>query len=129
LAREHLRSAHAIRRDFRTACGGNQRFIAQALGGNGVTTVSDDDVFQFRYLRAPMEQLLQLSGACNHDHLRARMIQDVGHAVRRFIEVDRDGDAAGTGNGEIRGMPFRPIGSEQSHAVSRLDAQLDQGHR
>ena len=77
------------------------------------SSVGDDDVIEFGKARAAGEELLQLRRAADDYNLRAGVIQDVGHAVGRLVEIDRDGDAAGAGDGEIGGVPFRAIGGEQ----------------
>src|SRR6266404_2997390 len=129
LAGEHLRGAHAVGGYFGAARGGDQRFVAQAFSGHVSAGVSDDDVFEFGQLCAAGQELLQLVRASHDNHARAGMLEDVGHAVRRFVEINGDGDAAGAVDGEIGGVPLRAIGGEKAHTVAWLDAQLDQRHR
>src|SRR4029077_2293618 len=62
------------------------------------------------------------------DDFRARMFQDVSHAVGRLIEIDGNGDATGARNGEVGGVPLRPVGREQADTITRLDAELDECH-
>jgi hypothetical protein len=59
--------------------------------------------------------------------LRAAVVQDVGHAVGGFVEVDGDGDAAGAADGKISGVPFGAVGSEEADAVARFYAEFDEG--
>ena len=55
----------------------------------------------------------------------AAMLEDVGDAFRRFVEIDRNGDAARTCDGEVGGVPFRPVGRKKADAVARLYAEFD----
>jgi len=54
------------------------------------------------------------------------MFEDVGHAVRRFVEVNGDGDGAGTIDGEVSGMPLRTVGGKEADAVAGLHAKFDE---
>ena len=90
LAGENLRGAHAIRGDFGAARGGDQRFVAKALGGYVGAAVGDDDVIEFGEARAAGEELFQLRRAADDDNFRAGVIEDVGHAVGGFVEIDRE---------------------------------------
>ena len=128
LARKDLRSAHAIGGDFRAARRGDQGFVAKAFGGYVVSGVGNDDVFEFREARPACQELLQLGRATNDDNLRARMIENVGHAVGRLVEIDGNGDAAGSGGGKVGGVPFGPIGGEQAYAVARFHTEFNEGH-
>ena len=67
--------------------------------------------------------------ARDEDDLRAAMIQDVGHAVRGFVEVDGDGDRTGTVDGEIGGVPFGTVGSKDADTIAGFYAEFDQGIR
>ena len=65
--------------------------------------------------------------AGDEDDLRATVIEDVGHAVGGFVEVDRNGDAAGAGDGEIGGVPLGAVGGEEADAIAGFYAELDEG--
>src|SRR5580704_4994318 len=56
------------------------------------------------------------------------MIEDVGHAVGRLVEIDRNGDGAGPGYGEIGGVPLGAIGGKETHAIAGLYAEFHKGH-
>ncbi len=122
LAREHLRGAHTIGGDFGAACGSDQGFVAQALGGHIVPDVGDDYMLELRELRAAGQKSFQLLGAGHDNHARAAMLEDERHAVGRFVEINGDGDAAGAIDGEISSMPLWAIGGEERDAVAGLDA-------
>src|SRR5260370_420700 len=96
LAGEHLLGAHTVGGDFGAARGSDQRFVAQALSGYvGVGAgVGNDDMLKFGQLRTAGQELFQLLGAGHDDHARAGMLEDVGHAVRRFVKINWDGDPA-----------------------------------
>ncbi len=94
LARKNLRNAHAVGGDVRRARAGNKCFVAQTFAGNVGTTVRDNNLLQLGKIGAGGEQLLQLGRAHDEDDLGAAVFQDVGHAVGRFVEVDRHGDGA-----------------------------------
>jgi hypothetical protein len=89
--------------------------------------VSNNDLFEFGKLLANVEKLLELRRTGDEDDLGAAMFQDIGHAVGRFVEVDRDGDGAGTVDGEVSGMPFGAVGGKKTDAVARFYAELDKG--
>ncbi len=126
LAGEHLRGAHAVGGDFGAARGSDQRFVTQALGGHVGAAIGDDDVLELRQLRAAGQKLFQLLRAGHDDHARAGMLEDVGHAVRRLVEINGNGDAAGAVDGEIGGVPLGAIGGEEGYGIAGLDTQLDQ---
>ncbi len=67
--------------------------------------------------------------ADNEDDLGAAMFEDVGHAVGRFVEVNRHGDGAGAVDGEIGGMPLGAVGGKETHAVAGLHAEFNKGGR
>ncbi len=52
------------------------------------------------------------------------MIQDVHHALWRFIEIDGYADSAGPGNRKIRGVPLRAVCRKNSYPVSRFHAKF-----
>ena len=86
-----------------------------------------DDLLNFLEGIADCEEFLQLFGAGNEDDLRAAVVEDVGHAVGGFVEVDRDGDAAGAADGEIGGVPFGAVGGEEADTVAGFYAEFDEG--
>ena len=57
------------------------------------------------------------------------MLQDVGHAVGRFVEVDRDGNRARAVDGKIRRVPFGTVRGEKPDAIARLYAQFHERGR
>ena len=124
LAGENFGSAEAIGGDFGRAGGRDKSFVAEEIGGKRVTSAGDDDLLDFPELIANFEEFLKLSGAGDENDLSAAVIQDVGHAVRRFVEIDRDRDAARAANGEVSGVPFGAVGSEQTDAIAGFDAEL-----
>jgi len=65
--------------------------------------------------------------ASDEDYLCAAVVEDVGHAVGGFVEVDGNGDAAGAADGEIGGVPFGAVGSEEADAVAGFYAEFDEG--
>jgi hypothetical protein len=76
---------------------------------------------------ADFEEFLELFVAGDEDDLRAAVIEDVRHTVRGFVEIDGNGDAAGAADGEIGGVPFRAVGSEEADAVAGFYAEFDEG--
>jgi hypothetical protein len=124
-----LRSAQAVRGDVRGTRGGNEGFVTEAFAGKLGAGVSDDNLFKFGEAVADSEDFLQLRVAGNENDFRAAVLQDVGHAVGRFVEINRDGDAAGTGDGKVGGVPFGTIGGEKADAIAGLHAEFDEGGR
>src|SRR5208337_3605441 len=61
------------------------------------------------------------------ENLGARVIQNIGHAVQGLVEVDGNGNGAGTADGEVGGMPFGTVGGEQANAIAGFHAEFDQG--
>ena len=55
------------------------------------------------------------------------MLQNVGHAFRRFLEINRNGDRAISVDGKIGGVPFGTIGAKQANAIAGLYAEFEQG--
>src|SRR5207244_12311506 len=101
--------------------------VAKSLGRNVSAAVGKDDLFKFMEAGADGEKLLQLESANNENDFCAAMFEDVGHAVRRFVEVNGDGDGAGTIDGEVSGMPLRTVGGKEADAVAGLHAKFDEG--
>ena len=126
LAGEDLCGAQTIGGDFGSAGGSDQRLVAQEIGGDVILRIGYDHLFEFGELCAALLELLQLVGAADDDHAGAGMFQDVSHSVGRFVEVDGDGDAAAAVDGEIGGVPLGAIGGEDGHAITGLDAELDE---
>ncbi len=52
------------------------------------------------------------------------MIQDVNNPIGRFVEIDGHIGRAESEDGEIRDVPFRPVGREQPDAIACLDSEL-----
>src|SRR6266404_5478114 len=121
LTRENSRGALAVSGNIRCACTGDEGFVAQALGGNVGTGIGDDDLLEFGKFLASGKKLLQLWRTSDEDHFGATMLQDVRHPVRGLVEVDGNGDAAGTGDGEVRSVPFGAIRGEKTDAIAGLD--------
>jgi len=76
---------------------------------------------------ADFEEFLQLFFAGDEDDLSAAVIEDVGHAVGRFVEIDGNGDAAGAGDGEIGSVPFGAVRREEADAIAGFYAEFDEG--
>ncbi len=125
LARKNLRSAHAVGGNVRRAGVGNESFVTETFAGD-VGAVSDDNLLEFGKVGANGEKLLQLWRANNENDLGAAMLEDVGHAVGGFVEVDRNGDGAGTVDGEIGGMPLGAVGGKKADAVAGFHAEFDE---
>ena len=119
-------NALPVRGDVRGAGSGEEGLVAKEFFGEDSAGAGNDDVLDGGELSADLEKFFQLREASDEDDLRAAMIKDVGHAVGRFVEVDGDGDCAGTVDGEIGGVPFGTIGSEQADAIAGFDAEFDE---
>src|SRR5207249_622604 len=89
LAGKNLGSSQAVGGNIRRACASDECFVAKTFGGNVSAAVGDDDLLQLREAGADGEKLLQLGSANNENDFCAAMFEDVGHAVRRFVEVNR----------------------------------------
>ena len=126
---ENLRCAQAVGGDVRGAGGGDERFVAETFSGNIRADVGGDDLFEFRQIGADSEKFLQLRMTGDENDFCAAMSEDVGHAFGRFIEVNRDGDPAGTSDGEIGGVPFGPVRGEKTDAIAGLDTEFHKGGR
>jgi hypothetical protein len=105
---------------------GDERFVTQTFHRNIGACVGGDDLLKFGKIGANGQKFLQLRMTGDENHPRAAMFEDVGHAIGRFVEVNRDGDAAGAGDGEIRGMPFGTVGGEKTDAIARLHTKFDE---
>src|SRR5713226_4509179 len=126
LARQNLRGPQTVGGDIRCARAGNKSFVAEAIAGDFRATVGDNDLLHLGKAGADGEKLLQLGRADYEDDLGAAVFQDVGHAVGRFVEVNRHGDGAGTVDGEIGGMPLGAIGGKEPYTVTGLYAEFDE---
>ena len=124
LTRKNSRGALAVSGNIRCARASDEGFVAQALGGNVPSGISDDDLFKFRKFLANGKKLLQLFRASDEGHFGATMLQDVGHTVRGLVEVDGNGDAPGASYGKVRSVPFGPIRGEKTDAIAGLDAEF-----
>ena len=129
LAGKNLGSAQTVRGNVCRACCGDERFVAETFGGDVRATVGDDNLFKLREAGADVEKPMQLRRANCETDFRATMLEDVGHAVGRFVEVDGNGDGACTIDGEIGGMPLRAIGGKEADAVAGLHAEFDESGR
>jgi len=78
-----------------------------------------------RELRSCGLELLQLRGTGGENEFRATMLQDVGDALGRFVEIDGNGDASHARDCEIGSVPLRAVGGKKADAVSRLHPQFD----
>jgi len=128
LAREDLSGAEAVGGDFGATSGGDERFVLQALVGDVGAAFSHDDVLEFGDGGAAGEEPFELLDSGDDDYFGGRMVEDVGHPVGGFVEVDGDGDAARARDGEVGGVPLGAIGGENGHAVAGFDAEFDEGH-
>ena len=121
---QHLRSALAVGGNLFLAGAGDERFVPQAFAGAVPGGIGHNDVFKVGQIAAHKKQLLDLRFARHEDHLGAAMLQDVGHAVGRFVEVNRNGDGSCAANGKVSGVPFRAVRGKQPDAVAGLYAQF-----
>src|SRR5882762_6864955 len=124
LSRQDLRSAQAIGGNFRSTRGGDQRFVAQTIGGNVIAGVGDNNVFQLRKFAANGQQRNQLFVASDENDFGIGMFQDVRGAFRRLLEIDRNSDATIAVDGKIGGVPLRTIGGKESDAVAGFYAKF-----
>ena len=124
LARKNLRSAHPVGGNVRRAGIGNESFVTETFAGDVGAAVSDDNLLEFGKAGANGEKLLQLWRANNENDLGAAMLEDVGHAVGGFVEIDRNGD--GAVDGEIGGMPLGAVGGKKADAVPGFYAEFDE---
>src|SRR6266404_3306188 len=124
LAGEHLRGTHTVGSDFGAAGGFDQGFVAQAFGWDVGSAVSDDDVIEFRQLRAARQKRLQLLRANHDDYARAGMLEDVSHAIGRLVEIDGNRYAAGAVDGEIGGVPLGAVSGKKADTIARFYAQF-----
>src|SRR5260370_181720 len=63
-------------------------------------------------------------GAVQEDEGGAGRMEDAGKAVRRRVEINGKGDAAGAVEGEIGGVSLGGIGGEEGYGIAGLDRQL-----
>jgi len=85
---ELWRRAGGMRR-LRTGRRSDQRFVTEEIGGEIVAGSGDDDLWlDFFEEIADFEEFLELFVAGDENDLRAAVIEDVGHAVGRFVEVN-----------------------------------------
>ena len=71
--------------------------------------------------------LASLVVARNEEHLCAGVVEDVGHALGGFVEIDGNDGGAESGDGEIGDVPFGRVGSEEANAVAGLNAHAGEG--
>src|SRR5690242_19221176 len=88
--------------------------------------IRDNDVLQAGQLIADREQRDELIATGNKDYARFRVVENVRHAVRRFLEINRDGDGAIAVNRKVRGMPLGTIGAKEADAVAWLYAKFEE---
>src|SRR5208337_1626059 len=88
LAGKNLGGAHAVGSDFRAAGRGDQSFIAQIFGRKSVAHLGNDDLLNVLQFTADLQEFCELQFATDEESLRARVIQDIGHAVSGLVEVD-----------------------------------------
>src|SRR5207245_722059 len=69
--------------------------------------------------------LFQLWRTNNKNDLGTTMLQDVGGAFGGFVEIDRNGDGAGTVDGEVGSVPLRTVGGKETDAVAGLYSEFD----
>src|SRR5260221_7117500 len=127
LAGQDFGGAETIGGDFGRAGGGDQCFVAEEIDGEIITRAGDDDLLDFFQRIADGEKFLKLLMAGDEDYLGAAVIQNVGHAVGGFVEVDGNGDATGAADGEVGGVPFGAVGGEETDAVAGFYAEFDEG--
>jgi len=129
LSGENLRGAHAIRGNVRCAGAGDQRFIAQTIGGKIGASVGNYDLLEFGKIGANGKKLVELRETGNEDDFCAAVFQDVGHAVGRFVEVNGNDHAARAARGKVRGVPFGAVGGEKTDTVTGFHAKFHEGCR
>src|SRR2546429_7651577 len=83
---KNLGSTHSVRGDVRRARAGDEGFVTETFAGYVRATIGDNKLFEPGKIGAYGEQLLQLGHANDEDDLGTAMLQDVGHAVGRFVE-------------------------------------------
>ncbi len=127
LAGKNFGGAQAVCGDFGRAGGSDQRFVAEEIGGEIVAGSGDDDLLDFFEGIADFEEFLELFVAGDENDLRAAVIEDVGHAVGGFVEVNGNGDAAGAADGEVGGVPLGTVGGEEADTVAGFYAEFDEG--
>ena len=112
LAGQHLGGPQAICGNIGVTCGSDEGLVAKAVGGNIRSAFGEDNLFQAWELAANRQELFHLRHTRSENDFGSAVLQDIGHAVGRLVEIDGHGDAARSGNGKIGGVPFRPVGSE-----------------
>src|SRR5208282_256125 len=125
LAGKDLRRAHAVGRDIGATCGGDQCFVTEVIRWQVGAAIGEDDLLQLWKLCANSLQLVHLRGTRGEDKFCAAMFEDVGNALRRFVEIDRNGDAARASDREVGGVPLGAIGGKKADAVAGLHAKFD----
>ncbi len=91
-----------------------------------VTGIGDDNLLELRQFVSNGQQRDQLIFSGNENNSCFRVIQNVGHAFRRFLEINRNRDSAVTVDGEIGGVPFRTIGRKKANAIAGLYTKFEQ---
>src|SRR5439155_21468948 len=129
LARKNLRRAQTVGGDPRAAGGGDERFVAEAVGWDVVAGVGDDDMFQVLERAANFEKSGELRGTSDKKNFRFGVIEDVAYPFGRFVEINGNGDAARAGDGEVRGVPFGTVCGEEGDAIARFYAQFKKSLR
>lgn len=68
---------------------------------------------------ANFQQAARLFRARHEYNFGFGVIQDVGHAIGRFVEINRHVHGAQSENREIGHVPFRAIGRKHADAIAR----------
>jgi hypothetical protein len=127
LARENLRSTLTVSGNVRGTGSPDECFVAKKFAGEFYAPVSHNDLLKFRKIAANGENSLELCLAGNKENFSPAMFEDIGHAVERFVEVDRDSDGTGACDGKVRGVPLGTVRGEEADAIAGLYAELHEG--
>ena len=126
LVRGHPRGAKAVFGHGVVTCRGGEVLIAKDIIAKIRRRGGADDVLYRRQPVAAFQQAADLHLSRDKYDLRAGMIQDICDSIGRFVEIDGHIGGAKPQNGEIRDVPFGPVGREQPHSIAGFDAELFQ---
>src|SRR5262249_29633238 len=86
-------------------------------------------MFEAGQLVANGEKRDGLVSACDNNYSGFGMVEDVGHTVVRFLEINRNRNGAVAIDGEVGSVPLRTIGAEKTDAVTGFHTQLKKSLR
>ena len=87
------------------------------------------DLLEPAHLAADLEDSRLLAAILDDQRLGAGVVHDVGDEVRRVRGINRDRDATGREDCEVRLDPLGPTRREERHGVATLAAKRDQTER